>query len=121
MESLTDEARWSALIEAEDKALTLFDAIEAAGIIAPGRSERQVDDDIAALALERDVLAPFDVLKAGLEAAGLAQDRRALRLLPAHLQWRWRDAHTLQVGFDLPPGCYATVVLRELADTARPE
>ena len=74
-----------------------------------------------ALALERDVLAPFDVLKAGLVAAGLAQDRRALRLLPAHLQWRWRDAHTLQVGFDLPPGCYATVVLHELADTARPE
>lgn len=74
----------------------------------------------AALALERDVLAPFDALKAGLEAAGLAQDRRALRLLPAHLQWRWRDAHTLQIGFDLPPGCYATVVLRELADTAQP-
>ncbi|MEH6809238.1 MAG: M24 family metallopeptidase [Hyphomonas oceanitis] len=52
MESLTDDARLAALIEAEDKALTLFDAIEAAGIIAPGRSEAEVDGDIAALALE---------------------------------------------------------------------
>tara|TARA_R110002072_G_scaffold25613_8_gene85955 strand:+ start:1694 stop:2395 length:702 start_codon:yes stop_codon:yes gene_type:complete len=47
---LDDPARRTALTEAEDKALTLFDAIEAAGIIAPGRSETEVDADINALA-----------------------------------------------------------------------
>jgi len=53
-ETMTDETeRSQALTEAEDKALTLFDAIEAAGIVAPGRSEADVDADIAALALEK--------------------------------------------------------------------
>ena len=47
---LDDPARRTALTEAEDKALTLFDAIEVAGIIAPGRSETEVDADINALA-----------------------------------------------------------------------
>jgi Xaa-Pro dipeptidase len=53
-ETMYDEtARRAALAAAEDKARGLFDAIEAAGIIAPGRSEADVDDDIAALALSR--------------------------------------------------------------------
>jgi Xaa-Pro aminopeptidase len=47
---LDDTARWMALTEAEDKALTLFDAIESSGIIAPGHSETEVDADIASLA-----------------------------------------------------------------------
>ncbi|WP_029890808.1 tRNA pseudouridine(13) synthase TruD [Polycyclovorans algicola] len=73
-----------------------------------------------AQALEATALAPFDTLKAGLEAADMAQDRRALRLLPSQLQWQWRDTTALHLSFELPPGCYATVVLRELADTSQP-
>jgi len=42
------------------------------------------------------------------------QDRRALRLLPHDLKWRWLDARTLELVFDLPAGSYATVVVREL-------
>lgn len=48
-----ETARRAALAQAEDKALTLFDAIEAAGIVAPGRSETEVDADICALALRK--------------------------------------------------------------------
>lgn len=42
--------RWARLVEAEDRALTLLSAIEAAGFVAPGRTESEVDADIAALA-----------------------------------------------------------------------
>lgn len=68
----------------------------------------------AARALEEQVVAPFETLRAGLEAAGLEQDRRALRLLPADLTWRWLDRQTLTLQFTLPPGAYATVLVREL-------
>jgi tRNA pseudouridine13 synthase len=44
----------------------------------------------------------------------MAQDRRPLRLLPRELSWRWQDATTLELGFELPAGSYATVVMREL-------
>ena len=53
-------------------------------------------------------------LRAGLEHAGLEQDRRATRLLPGALSWDWRDAATLTLAFALPAGCYATAVLAEL-------
>jgi tRNA pseudouridine13 synthase len=53
-------------------------------------------------------------LREGLEAAGLAQERRALRLHPKQLGWQWLDDDALQLSFALPPGTYATVVLAEL-------
>ncbi len=57
-------------------------------------------------------------LRNGLERAGLKQERRALRLRPQDLAWRWLDDGALELGFALPPGCYATTVLRELGDIA---
>ncbi len=73
----------------------------------------------AALALERDALADEEsiALRAGLEDAGLKQERRALRLRPALMQHQWRDTATLELSFALPPGCYATAVLHELGPT----
>ena len=55
-------------------------------------------------------------LRTGLERAGLKQERRALRLRPQDMAWCWRDDGALELGFALPPGCYATTVLRELGD-----
>ena len=48
-----DDARLAALMAAEARAIALLDAIEAAGLIAPGRSEEAVEQDIFRLA-ERD-------------------------------------------------------------------
>jgi Xaa-Pro dipeptidase len=45
-----DSDRLAALIAAEKKADALFEAIEAANLIVPGRTERMVDEDIYALA-----------------------------------------------------------------------
>jgi tRNA pseudouridine13 synthase len=69
----------------------------------------------AAAALEQVIAATLPELCAGLVAAGLQHERRALRLHPAALAWSWRDDATLELRFMLPAGAYATVVVRELA------
>jgi tRNA pseudouridine13 synthase len=53
-------------------------------------------------------------LRAGLESAGLRQERRATRLRPGALAWAWQGDDALEVAFALPPGTYATTVLAEL-------
>jgi tRNA pseudouridine13 synthase len=74
------------------------------------RSEaRSFEVETAALADEDAA-----VLRAGLEAAGLKQERRATRLRPSELDWNWIDGAALSLRFGLPPGCYATAVLYEL-------
>ncbi len=71
-----------------------------------------------ALAFELGVLEGDDLWKAGLEKAGMEQERRALRLPVKKLRWQWLDNKTLQLQFVLPPGAYATSVLREISVTA---
>ena len=75
-----------------------------------GRSPAQAD----AGAREHAVADAEPALVAGLEAAGMDQERRALRLLPQHLAWTWHEADVLALNFALPAGSYATVVAREL-------
>jgi len=67
-------------------------------------------------ALEEGVVAEHRPLADGLAAAGLRQERRALRLIPAGLSPQWLDPATLRLEFSLARGCYATSVLRELAN-----
>lgn len=49
-----------------------------------------------------------------LEAAGLEQQRRILRLPIGELAWHYPSATCLQLEFTLPSGCFATAVVREL-------
>jgi tRNA pseudouridine13 synthase len=92
--------------------LTAFDIHPTAPLWGRG-SLRSADD---ALALESSVLADARslALRAGLEMAGLAQERRATRLLAGQLQWEWLDGGDLRLAFALPPGTYATTLLAEL-------
>src|SRR3569623_234011 len=54
-------------------------------------------------------------------AAGMEQERRALRLPVQEFVWQWReDGGALELEFTLPAGAYATSVVREIAETARP-
>ena len=48
-----EKERRAALVAAEAKALALFNAIETNRLVIPGRTEREVEQDIYALALER--------------------------------------------------------------------
>lgn len=68
--------------------------------------------------LEQEALEGDDALalRTGLEAAGLEQERRALRVRPDALRWDWHDAATVRLDFALPPGAYATAVLAELGE-----
>ncbi len=70
----------------------------------------------AVRAIEETAVQPFTDLRAGLEQAGLKQERRSLRVRVADLQWQWSDADSLQLQFRLGPGSYATEVLAELGD-----
>jgi tRNA pseudouridine13 synthase len=63
--------------------------------------------------LEQAVAARFPLFAAGLAAAGLEQERRALRVRVRELAWRL-DADVLELSFGLPAGAYATAVLREV-------
>ncbi|MFU8896988.1 MAG: tRNA pseudouridine(13) synthase TruD [Gammaproteobacteria bacterium] len=63
--------------------------------------------------LERAVAARFARFADGLAAAGLAQERRPLRVRVRDLEWR-RDGDVLEMAFGLPAGAYATSVLREV-------
>lgn len=77
-----------------------------------GRGTAAVEAE--ALALESAVLAGYPAWQAGLEAAGLKQERRALRLILDKLEWTQPATDVLCLEFSLPAGAYATSVLREL-------
>jgi len=69
-----------------------------------------------ALAFEQAALREEADMLDGLIKAGVLAARRALRLVPKNLHWRWEDEATLALDFELPTGAYATIVVAELAD-----
>jgi len=72
--------------------------------------------------LEDQVLSSWADWTNSLEYSGLQQERRSLLLTPSNMQYRWLNCvdHTdLELSFELPSGCFATSVLRELV-TLRP-
>ena len=73
-----------------------------------------------ALARERAALRGCGGWQAGLEAAGLAPARRALRVIPSELDWRQAPDGGIVVRFSLPRGAFATAVMRELVEERRP-
>ena len=70
----------------------------------------------AVRALEQELLAPFSDLATGLEAFGLRQERRVMRLRPLNATLEVLENRDLLLAFDLPKGTYATALLRELAE-----
>lgn len=78
-----------------------------------GRGEPPGDGSGATL--EREVAARFSEFADGLAAAGLEQERRALRLRVRDLAWSI-EGDVLELSFGLPAGAYATAVLRELVE-----
>ena len=68
---------------------------------------------------EQAILASWNTWCDALEHSGLRQQRRTLVLTPDQLTWRW-SGDNLNLSFALPPGAYATAVLREVAELAVP-
>ncbi|MGK0184526.1 MAG: tRNA pseudouridine13 synthase [Verrucomicrobiales bacterium] len=65
---------------------------------------------------EQEIAAQHSEIIAGLEAYGLRQERRVIRLRPENSSCEVVDEGDLIFQFDLPKGAYATALLRELAD-----
>lgn len=64
--------------------------------------------------LEERIYAEFSDLCAGLMKNNLAMERRALRVVPKDLQWKYSEDDSLSLAFSLPRGCFATALVREL-------
>jgi len=77
-----------------------------------GEGNVQPTADVAAL--EQAVLEAAPIWQAGLARARMKAARRALRLRVSDLAWHWPVRNQLQLGFSLPAGAYATVLIREV-------
>lgn len=124
-----DRGEWNVGLEGEVWQLEGTASIFGPEPITPELEERAARTDIhptgvmwgrgelrsrAAVAqIERDCVAVRPTLAAGLERAGVAIARRALRVVPKHLHCA-REGPDLVLGFELPSGSYATALLREL-------
>ena len=91
------------------------------GAVRPLTAVRRIETDTGELrprdavrALEEAAVEPFADLRAGLEATGMKQERRALRVRVHDLQWQWPAADELELRFALAPGAYTTGLLDEL-------
>ncbi len=99
------------LNEEIEQRLTSGDVLPSGPLWGRGELASQQDAGI----LEQNTLVGQAVYREGLETAGLKQERRALRLAVSGFQWQWLpEGKNLQLCFELPSGCYATSVLREL-------
>ena len=85
-------------------------------LTAPLWGQGDLKSDAAVRELELAVMSQYPELTAGLESAGLRQERRVMRLRPTNASLEVLSDGDLQLSFDLPRGTYATAVLRELAD-----
>lgn len=106
-DSVFEAPQWSDVLEAR---LQAFDIHPTGPLWGTGT----LRSSAAARALELAVAAQWQDLCDGLETAGLRQDRRALRLPVQDLQWQAQDNGDVLIEFALPPGAYATAVLREV-------
>lgn len=73
------------------------------------------------LPMENQILGQWSNWCNALEHAGLKQERRQFILKPKNLLYRELQENIFELSFDLPIGCYATAILREIAQLYRPE
>jgi tRNA pseudouridine13 synthase len=66
--------------------------------------------------LENRIAQEQSPLRDWLVRAGMEHERRILRLPIDRLTWHYPEPDILQLEFVLPPGCFATVLVRELVD-----
>ena len=81
------------------------------GVGEPGTLREAQSFEQSCLELQPDLLAL-------LQRERVETARRAVLVLPADMDWQWRDDATLALSFALPAGCYATSVVRELLGSA---
>lgn len=84
-------------------------------ITAPLWGDGRLHTVKAAKELELNCAGKFPDITQALNALGLKQERRAIRIVPQDFTWQVED-NTLKMQFSLPAGCFATSIVRELLD-----
>jgi tRNA pseudouridine13 synthase len=112
--AFTDSRSFFPACEAEcsDPRLAILDLHPTGALWGEGGSVATGD----CAALENAIAGEHQALCSWLARAGLAQERRILRLPIGGLTWHYPEPDILQLEFVLPAGCFATVVVRELVD-----
>ncbi len=87
-------------------------------LTAPMWGEGPLDSELDALSFESDVSNKHRSVTQTLNALGLKQERRAIRLFPKDFIWTL-DGQTLNLTFSLPAGTFATSVLREIVQVSQ--
>ncbi|MGV6806499.1 MAG: tRNA pseudouridine(13) synthase TruD [bacterium] len=83
-----------------------------------GRGRSEMSQSIRDV--ERSILSDYTDWQLALEHSGLTQERRPLALKPEDFHCDWIDGEPL-IRFRLPPGQYATSVLREICQLRSPQ
>lgn len=82
-------------------------------ITAPMWGEGNLASENLAMQFERQMAANHSAPCQLLEQLGLRQERRSILLRPRNMTWEI-TADNLALSFELPPGCFATSVIREI-------
>ncbi len=98
--------------ECSDPRLAILDLHPTGPLWGVGES----DAGGAAQRIEQRLAAAESELVEWLAEAGMAHERRILRLPIGGLTWHYPEPDILQLEFVLPAGCFATVLVRELVD-----
>lgn len=102
-----EQDTWQAVLEGEPEPV-------ATGPLWGRGRNLAVDDQ---LTLESGAMEPWKPWCDWLEHCGLSQERRPLVLQPQGFQYQWQG-DDLVLTFALPPGTFATALLREVAELA---
>jgi tRNA pseudouridine13 synthase len=89
-------------------------------LTAPLWGDGELQSSSAVRAFEEEVAAQHPELLAGLEAYGLRQERRVIRLRPLDSAFKVLEDGDLILSFSLPKGSYATALLGEFAELDEP-
>lgn len=84
-----------------------------------GKGDTMVTAEAAEI--EAAILSQWQGWIKGLEKARMEAARRAMRVGVSDLTWQWLEDDQLELIFSLPPGSYATAVLRELGRFTEPK
>lgn len=83
-----------------------------------GRGRSSADREVASV--EEQILKDWQDWCYALEHAGLKPERRNLILRSDSILYEWIEPNQLSLEFSLLRGCFATVLLREIAQLSRP-
>ncbi len=79
--------------------------------------DKKLETSALVYQLENRIVAENPKLIEGLLKFHLNNDRRSLRVFASNLQWQFETDHQVVLSFALPPGSYATSLLREVFNT----